>query len=574
MYSQHFGLKQDPFSIAPDPRYLFMSERHREALAHLLYGVAGPHKAAGGTGGGFVLLTGDIGTGKTTICRCFLEQIPAGCHVAYIFNPKLTVTELLQSICEEFDIAVTRGGSSAPSVKDYIDALNAFLLQSHASGQSSVLIIDEAQNLDPAVLEQLRLLTNLETNERKLLQIVLIGQPELRAMLERPELEQLAQRVIARFHLDALNESETTHYIAHRLAVAGHTGVLPFDRRSLQRIHRLARGVPRRINLLCGRALLGAWATGLQRVDRAVVDKAAAEVFGPGIKRAPTPSAWPAAYALGGLVVLAGAAIAAFLVWQQQHLTQPSKQVAMAAPQVATSAPVQLDTVSAPARQVGASAPGSLEPVVPGTTEELDALLAQLPRDLDVAWRELAPTWKLAANDGDPCQVASAQQLQCYRTGKLTMPLLRQLGRPGILTVQEDNGPPMYAQLMGLTDQTAMLQVAGKLHTVRLVSLGRLWRGDFATYWRPPPGYSADLSDASSGAAVHRLASQLSLLDGVPAPLASAAPPVLDAALRTRVRAFQRAQGLKPDGQPGPMTFMQIDSATGEPEPRLQTNPR
>jgi general secretion pathway protein A len=204
--------------------------------------------------------------------------------------------------------------------------------------------------------------------------------------------------------------------------------------------------------------------------------------------------------------------------------------------------------------------------------EELEALLAQLPRDINAAWRELAPTWKLAASDGDSCQFASTQQLQCYRTGKLSMPLLRQLGRPGILTLQEGDGPPMYAVLIGLSDQSATLQVAGKPHSVRLVSLGRLWRGDFATYWRPPTGYSADLNDPSSAVAVQRLASQLSLLDGVPPPVAPASS-TLDATLRTRVRAFQRAQGLKPDGQPGPMTFMQIDSATGGHEPRLQTHP-
>ncbi|MEI8030581.1 MAG: AAA family ATPase [Comamonadaceae bacterium] len=577
MYSKHFGLRQDPFSIAPDPRYLFMSERHREALAHLLYGVAGPHRSAGGTGGGFVLLTGDIGTGKTTICRCFLEQIPVGCHVAYIFNPKLTVTELLQSICAEFDVTVLHSGSTAPTVKDHIDALNTFLLKSHAAGQSSVLIIDEAQNLDATVLEQLRLLTNLETNERKLLQIVLIGQPELRAMLQRPELEQLAQRVIARFHLDALNESETTHYIAHRLAVAGHSGALPFDKRSLQRIHRLSRGVPRRINLLSGRALLGAWANGLQRVDRAVVEKAAAEVFGPEITRAKTRSGWPAAYALGAGVVLTGAAIAAMLLWPQPQIALPVRQAALAAPSVAASSPPGLEpsgVVSAPARQIAASAAGRMPPVVPSSMEEVEALLAQLPRDINAAWRELAPTWRLAASDGDPCQFASTQQLQCYRTGKLSMPLLRQLGRPGILTLQEGDGPPLYALLMGLSDQSATLQVAGKLHTVRLVSLGRLWRGDFATYWRPPRGYSADLSDGGGGQAVQRLATQLSLLDGVPTSPATPASTTLDATLRARVRAFQRAQGLKPDGQPGPLTFMQIDSATGEPEPRLQTQPR
>jgi general secretion pathway protein A len=556
MYSHNFGLTQDPFSIAPDPRYLFMSERHREALAHLLYGVAGPDGAAGGTGGGFVLLTGEIGTGKTTICRCFLEQIPAGCHVAYIFNPKLTVTELLQSICEEFHITVAHAASNPPTVKDYIDALNAFLLQSHAAGQSSVLIIDEAQNLKPDVLEQLRLLTNLETNERKLLQIVLIGQPELRAMLERPELEQLAQRVIARFHLDALTDAETTQYIQHRLAVAGHTGPLPFDPRSLRRIHRLARGVPRRINLLCGRALLGAWANGLHRVDRTVVDKAAAEVFGPEIAHKPSAGPRPAIYALGGIVLLAGAALTGFLVWSTPQMARPSPQT----------------TVSAP--QAGASSPLRVKPLVLSPVEEVDALLPQLPRDINAAWRELAPAWKLPANDGDPCQSASAQQLQCYRTGSLTVPLLRQLGRPGILTLQVGNGPPVYALLMGLTDQTATLRVAASLHKVRLVALGQLWRGDFATYWRPPPGYTADLRDGSAGPVIHRLASQLALLDGVPAPVASTAPPILDAALRARVRAFQRANGLKPDGQPGPMTFMQIDSATGVDEPRLQTDPR
>ena len=191
MYTQFFNLQQAPFSIAPDPRYLFMSERHREALAHLLYGV--------GSGGGFVLLTGEIGAGKTTVCRCFLEQIPAGCNVAYIFNPKLTVPELLRSICDEFRIGVPEvAQGSAASVKDHVDALNAYLLAAHADGQHNVLIIDEAQSLAADVLEQLRLLTNLETSHSKLLQIILIGQPELRTLLARPELEQQIGRASCR----------------------------------------------------------------------------------------------------------------------------------------------------------------------------------------------------------------------------------------------------------------------------------------------------------------------------------------------------------------------------------------
>ncbi|MFP5446239.1 MAG: ExeA family protein, partial [Betaproteobacteria bacterium] len=211
MYAPFFGLQHPPFSIAPDPRYLFMSERHREALAHLLYGLD--------AGGGFVLLTGEVGAGKTTVCRCFLEQIPSHCNVAYIFNPKLTVRELLRSICDEIGVPhkpTVPGG--VETVKDYIDPLNASLLAAHAAGRNTVLIIDEAQNLSADVLEQLRLLTNLETSERKLLQIILIGQPELRAMVAKPSMEQLAQRVIARFHLGALSPQETQQYIAHRLA--------------------------------------------------------------------------------------------------------------------------------------------------------------------------------------------------------------------------------------------------------------------------------------------------------------------------------------------------------------------
>jgi len=228
MYASFFGLQQQPFSIAPDPRYLFMSERHREALAHLLYGLD--------AGGGFVLLTGGIGTGKTTVCRCFLEQVPSTCNVAYIFNPKLTVPELLHSICEEFGMQRADHGGS---VKDSVDRLNDFLLAQHASGRTNVLVVDEAQNLAPEVLEQLRLLTNLETSERKLLQIILIGQPELRVLIASAALEQLAQRVIARYHLGAMTGVETRHYIAHRLSVAGWRGPLPFTPKALGRIYPL-----------------------------------------------------------------------------------------------------------------------------------------------------------------------------------------------------------------------------------------------------------------------------------------------------------------------------------------------
>ena len=311
MYTSFFGLRQEPFSIAPDPRYLFMSERHREALAHLLFGVRG--------GGGFVLLTGEIGTGKTTVCRCFLEQVPKRCNVAYIFNPKLTVTELLKTVCEEFRIPhpLMRADGRPETVKDYLDPINEFLLRTHAVGQNNVLIIDEAQNLSADVLEQLRLLTNLETNERKLLQIILIGQPELRGMLARPELEQLAQRVIVRYHLQDLSPRETLVYIRHRLGVAGLKGALPFDRRAAQQVHALSRGVPRRINLLCDRALLGAYAAGHKRVDRDTVTKAAAEVFDHGEMAMLPPVRARRSLVLASVVgLLVGASLVALLGWR------------------------------------------------------------------------------------------------------------------------------------------------------------------------------------------------------------------------------------------------------------------
>src|SRR5450432_201537 len=375
MYMRFFGLKQQPFSLAPDPRYLYMSKRHREALAHLLYGVGG--------GGGFVLLSGEIGAGKTTVCRCFLEQIPKRCNVAYIFNPKLTVLELVKSICDEFHVPINVADGQQTTVKTYVDALNDFLLKTHAVGQNNVLIIDEAQMLSADVLEQLRLLTNLETNERKLLQIVLIGQPELRTMLEQPELEQLAQRVIARFHLNALSSKETEHYIRHRLSVAGMTRAIPFDHKALQRIHEITRGVPRRINLLCDRVMLGAYAHGRHSIDVPMIEKAASEVFGRSETSAPDRSKLGrgAGYGLIAATTVALAALVAFALyagWQRIAAPVPASSAATASAAAATKT----------ARNAGASAPlasGATAPSVPAralatpSTSASAALLAATP---------------------------------------------------------------------------------------------------------------------------------------------------------------------------------------------------
>lgn len=560
MYAPFFGLKHEPFSISPDPRYLYMSERHREALAHLLYGL--------GSGGGFVLLTGEIGAGKTTVCRCFLEQMPKRCNVAYIFNPKQTVEELLRSICDEFHIPSSSSvPGRAPTVKDYVDPLNEYLLRTHAVGQNNILIIDEAQNLSPDVLEQLRLLTNLETNERKLLQIVLIGQPELRDMLARPALEQLAQRVVARYHLGALSPHETSHYVRHRLGVAGLTTALPFDKAALERVHRLSRGVPRRINLLCDRAMLGAYAGGATHIDRAIVDKAAREVFGE-----PSPSGWSpgrrAAVALGtvaGVVLLGGAAY-----WGANGAAASrslaGSSAAASVPAAASSSVARAASGTSAASAVAATTSAASGAALPASGTGGPATAALIPNERE-AWRLLAPSWGLPASiEGDPCQLAQRQRVHCFKVNA-SLPLLRRLDRPGIVTLYDDTNRASYAVLTGLSDDAAILRSADGERRWPLEALARAWRGEFGTFWRAPPGYhGTTLADGSAGPAVDWVAARLAAAEGRRAP---DTPQVLDAALKGQVTAFQVSRGLRPDGLVGPATFMQLNRASGVDEPRL-----
>ncbi len=306
MYHKYFGLEEAPFSIAVNPRYLFMSERHRDALAHLLYGV--------GVGGGFILLTGEVGTGKTTITRCLLEQLPPKTDVALILNPALDAAQLLAAICDELHIDYR---AEERNLKELTDKLHRFLLGNHQRGRNTVLLIDEAQYLQFEALEQIRLLTNLETNTRKLLQIILVGQPELKVILARPELRQLSQRVTARYQLKALSLDETAGYIRHRLQVAGlHANQELFPPRVVQHIHRESQGIPRLINVLCDRILLGTYGQNKSRVDMAMARQATLEVKGEDEARSVDSArwVWPAAGAL-----LALTAVGAFLWWQAQQ---------------------------------------------------------------------------------------------------------------------------------------------------------------------------------------------------------------------------------------------------------------
>ncbi|OEZ60840.1 ExeA family protein [Duganella sp. HH105] len=536
MYTHFFNLKQSPFSIAPDPRYLFMSERHREALAHLLYGV--------GSGGGFVLLTGEIGAGKTTVCRCFMEQIPENCKLAYIFNPKLSVEELLLSICDEFGIALAPPGAGAVSVKGYVDAINAYLLASHAQGRNNVLIIDEAQNLSAEVLEQLRLLTNLETSERKLLQIILIGQPELRAMVARPELEQLAQRVIARYHLGSLSEAETGAYIEHRLAVAGAAAIAPFPRRLMGLVHSLAKGVPRRINLLCDRALLGAYVENQPQVTRHILRKAAAEVFARpdaavgGERRVAAGARWPlvAAGVLAGVVLSATA-------WQ---LAAPGvKPVAQVA--AAPARPV----ISAVAAAPPAPAPAPATAAVGGSAAAL---------------RQLAAIWGLALPDGEPCPTAARLNLRCLQV-KGGIADLRLLDRPAMLTLHDDPTAANYVLLTAMDERSATIVApGGKPESIALDALAARFGGEFTTFWRAPRSWRDEVSGGDHGPDVDWLARRLAQIYGLKKPQDDQP---LSAGLRARLTDFQTEQHLKADGVAGPKTFIRLYQLGGVQEPRL-----
>ncbi|MGJ7917715.1 AAA family ATPase [Massilia sp. LXY-6] len=537
MYTDYFNLKQQPFSIAPDPRYLFMSERHREALAHLLYGI--------GSGGGFVLLTGEIGAGKTTVCRCFIEQIPDNCRLAYIFNPKLTVEELLLTICDEFRIELPPASAGTLGVKGYVDAINGYLLDSHAQGNNNVLVIDEAQNLSPQVLEQLRLLTNLETSERKLLQIILIGQPELRTMLAQPELEQLAQRVIARYHLGPLSASETGAYVAHRLTVAGAHPGNPIPGSLAPLIHRLTHGVPRRINLLCDRALLGAYVENSREVTPKILRRAAQEVFAgegpaPG-GRAAAPLRWP--LVAGG--VLAGAALSA-AAWQAvPHASAPAR------------APVAAAAVAKPRAQQPAATPRVADT---GTASAKPLLLATQTEAL----RELGTLWGQQLPTEQPCQGAPKLNLRCYQ-GRGGLYELRLLDRPAIVALH-DGQKLGYAVLTAMDENSATLSVNGQRQKVSLAALATRFDGEYTTLWKVPRAFREEVHPGDTGADVDWIAGRLAQLNKLEAPPAERP---LDEPTRRLLRAFQSGQNLKADGVAGPRTYMRLNQLSGVDEPHL-----
>ncbi|HEY0748715.1 MAG TPA: AAA family ATPase [Steroidobacteraceae bacterium] len=537
MYTSFFGLTEKPFAITPDPRYLYLSERHAEALAHLLYGI--------NESGGFIQLTGEVGTGKTTVVRTLLSRVPQHADVAVILNPRVTPVEFLLTICEELGLAIAE--ADRDSVKQLVDALNRRLLSAHAEGRRIIVLVDEAQNLSIDTLEQVRLLTNLETPTQKLLQIILIGQPELRELLDRTDLRQLAQRITGRYHLKPLSREETKGYVRHRLRVAGATEEI-FTPGALVELHRLSLGIPRVINVACDRALLGAYTQETKRISASLVRRAAGEVYGRKIM-----PVW-----LGWILGSLGAAALAgtlFLGWQYLR----HQNIVLSA-----SRPAKI-AVSAPA------APPPPSPQAPPAPKlaSVNALLAANEANTTdaAAFRRLLSLWGTAlSDDRDPCGQAAKAGLACLeQRGSWTQ--VRTLNRPAILTLTDDRGQRHRVVLSGLDDTTATLNLGEHNERVSLDDLSQDWFGEFTVVWKPKTLRTRLLSLGMQGDEVRWLRRSLNALGG------GASDPehadVYDQELAIAVQNFQREHRLNVDGIAGVQTQVVLDTALADPSSPL-----
>lgn len=541
MYTSFFGLGEKPFAITPDPRYLFMSERHAEALAHLLYGIT--------EAGGFIQLTGEVGTGKTTIVRSLLERMPGHADVAVILNPQLTPVEFVLTICEELGIFMR--DEDASSIKDLVDLLNRRLLEAHAKGRRVVVIVDEAQNLTPATLEQVRLLTNLETGSQKLLQIILIGQPELREVLDRVELRQLAQRITGRYHLAPLSRAETAAYVNHRLKVAGAT-VEIFTGTALREVHRLSGGVPRIINVICDRALLGAFTQDQHHIGAGMIREAASEVYG----RSFNPPWIKALVGSAGGVAAFGLGLGIWQLWPSQPAG--SEVLAETPPAIEAPAPAAATmTTPAPIIPVALTPERSAAP----RPQDVAEVLLEKPglTNTESAFSQLFSLWggKFTPRAGRPCDQAKKQGLQCvYQTGSWAQ--LRTLNRPAILTLIDDEGNAHQVVVSGLVGDTAKLNLPDETKMVSIASLSRLWSGDYLLLWRPQLSANKPLAPGMRGDGVRWLRQQLYTARGE----SNAAPAndVYDEDLAKMVEEFQRQYRLNVDGIAGVQTQMVLDA--------------
>jgi len=563
MYTSFFGLSEKPFAITPDPRYLYLSERHAEALAHLLYGI--------NESGGFIQLTGEVGTGKTTVVRTLLSRVPHHADVAVILNPRVTPVEFLLTICEELGLGIAE--ADRDSVKQMVDALNRRLLSAHAEGRRIIVLVDEAQNLSIEVLEQVRLLTNLETPTQKLLQIILIGQPELRELLDRTDLRQLAQRITGRYHLKPLSREETKGYVRHRLRVAGAQEDI-FTPAALVELHRLSQGIPRVINVACDRALLGAYTQETKKINAGLVRRAAGEVYGR--RFLPTWLGWVVGSV--GLVVLAGILFLGWQFWRQSSpivsASRALKSAAAAHP--ATTAAASPATSAAGSAAASAALPAVAPQAAPVPAPKLASVNALLQANEAnttdaAAFRRLLSLWGTAlSDDRNPCGQAAKAGLSCLeQRGSWTQ--VRTLNRPAILTLTDERGQRHRVVLSSLDDKTATLNLGEHNEKVSIDDLSRDWFGEFTVVWKPKTSRTRPLSLGMQGDEVRWLRRSLNALAG------GASDPehadVYDQELAIAVQNFQREHRLNVDGIAGVQTQVVLDTALADPSsPLLLSN--
>lgn len=555
MYLAYFQLREMPFSITPDPAYLYLSPRHQEALGHLLYGT--------GQYGGFVQLTGEVGTGKTTVVRTLLAQKLDNVDVAVVMNPRQNEIEFLQSICDELGVGYDDGAT----LKTLVDKLNRYLLDAHARGRRTVLILDEAQNLSADVLEQVRLLTNLETHKEKLLRIMLVGQPELAELLARPELRQLSQRITARYHLMPLNVDETREYIAHRLRVAG-GDAMTFPPLVVALVHRLCDGIPRLINVLCDRALLGAYAAGTRQVTPEIVRHAAREALG----KVATPVAtttkrphwsWIAAAAVAVLAL----SLLLFVLGLRGGETPTMAEAVAAEPPPQETAALAPQTAAPPPAAVPAPVPEP-EPEPEPQSEQAAVRLIDNPMPLARLMDHLIARWgsdySVPAGE-NVCAALQRQGLECHN-GRGGWSQLGSFNRPAILTLRTPFGETLYTVLNGLGTDSAQVLAADGTLSLPLSQLDLLWTGEYLLLWQREAPETL-IGPSSGGDAVTWLRERLAQADGQTPP--PEPDPQFDEALREAVRRFQRRHGLGVDGLAGAETQIQLGHVGADSGPTL-----
>ncbi|MES1945595.1 peptidoglycan-binding domain 1 protein [Salinisphaera sp. PC39] len=573
MYLRYFGFQDHPFSITPDPAFLYLSAHHREALGHLLYGT-GEH-------GGFVQLTGEVGTGKTTLIRALLSQDIEDVDVALCLNPRLTVTEFVAAICDELGVDYPR--EPEPTLKSLVDALNAHLLEAHAAGRRTVVVLDEAQNLSRDVLEQVRLLTNLETHKHKLLRIILVGQPELADLLQRPDLRQLAQRITARYHLCSLNRRETRSYITHRLERVG-GGPHVFTPAACAAVYRCTGGVPRLINIVCERALMGAYSEGRRRVGWRTVRRAAHETlprYGGGEPRQWRDAVMPAAVLLGATAlalalhygVRGGADMTGLFAGVGDNIDD-----AVATADAGDAASSAAEGGNAGGTGDKREAAGSGDGTSPARSGGGDAAAKSAPAaDVDslalpggsAGLDQLLRLWGVfgSAVNSD-CGNLAVGDLRCF-SARGGFDDLALYDRPALLTLREGRHRRRVL-LSRLDDATATLVFPQGTRDVPRSRLAELWTGEFQVVWRraAAPSYAGV---GTVGQSVSWLRRRLALARGEnPDARVGQPSPVFDETLEAELRRFQLTNGLDPDGMLGPRTMIVLENLTPTPgTPRL-----